>query len=370
MARHTYQYVKDFIEKNTKSQLLSSEYCTVSTKMMLRCDCGDEFLTTFNDVRRGKVQCNKCSLKQKYLKKSKTHESFISEVNELTGEEYEVIGIYKNSKTKIKIKHKNCGTFWSVKPNSFLSGSRCPNCFRPNYNMDTPLYKKRVFDLVGCEYDVIGEYIKSTKKIEMLHNTCGLSYDVTPSNFLFGQRCPKCNGSIKKTQTEFETEIFDLVGSEYSVLGEYINTKTHIKVRHNICGFEYDVTPSNILKGRRCPQCNESKGEAALRYYCENEKIPFAQEYSFDELMGNKGVCLRFDMAILKLNGNVKGLIEYDGVFHYEVQYSEENFNNLKIHDERKNQYCKNNDIPLLRIPYWEFDNIESVLDEWLISLK
>ena len=34
--------------------------------------------------------------------------------------------------------------------------------------------------------------------------------------------------------------------------------------------------------------------------------------------------------------------------------------------DEIKNKYCKDNNITLIRIPYWDFDNIENILKEHL----
>lgn len=74
---------------------------------------------------------------------------------------------------------------------------------------------------------------------------------------------------------------------------------------------------------------------------------------------------LRFDFAILDSNDDVAKLIEYDGEFHYKEYYESQTFESLQIHDER-NQYCKDNNIPLLRIPYWEFENIKWILEKWL----
>jgi hypothetical protein len=37
-----------------------------------------------------------------------------------------------------------------------------------------------------------------------------------------------------------------------------------------------------------------------------------------------------------------------------------------KIRDEIKNTYCKDNNIHLVRIPYWDFNNIENILKEKL----
>lgn len=50
-------------------------------------------------------------------------------------------------------------------------------------------------------------------------------------------------------------------------------------------------------------------------------------------------------------------------------EWAEEQFKGQKIRDEIKNKYCKQNNINLLRIPYWEFDNIENILTKNLLKL-
>jgi very-short-patch-repair endonuclease len=62
-------------------------------------------------------------------------------------------------------------------------------------------------------------------------------------------------------------------------------------------------------------------------------------------------------------------LIEYDGELHYkESRYknSQDKLNIIKNHDNIKNNYCKENNIKLIRIPYTEFDNIENILKKEL----
>lgn len=60
----------------------------------------------------------------------------------------------------------------------------------------------------------------------------------------------------KKTTEEFKKEVYDLVGDEYSVLGEYFGANTHVLMKHNTCNHEWNIKPSNFLSGRRCPECN------------------------------------------------------------------------------------------------------------------
>lgn len=52
----------------------------------------------------------------------------------------------------------------------------------------------------------------------------------------------------KKTHEEFISEVYNLVRTEYSVLTKYINNKTKIKIRHNNCGYIWDIKYIKILK--------------------------------------------------------------------------------------------------------------------------
>ena len=137
---------------------------------------------------------------------------------------------------------------------------------------------------------------------------------------------------------------------------------------HDVCGSEYHVVPNAFLCGSRCPQCAESKGEQIVREYLKDNNIKFLPEYTFDDLIGVSGGLLRFDFAVFSDNNDLEFLIEYDGEFHYQDICEDGSYEVMQIHDQRKNQYCKDNNIPLLRIPHWEFDNVEKILEEWLTS--
>ena len=72
------------------------------------------------------------------------------------------------------------------------------------------------------------------------------------------------------------------------------------------------------------------------------------------------------------------GLIGYDGEQHFMPikfgPYSDEvsilNFENTKRRDKIKDEYCKNNNIKLLRIPYWEKANIKTIVINYINELK
>lgn len=75
---------------------------------------------------------------------------------------------------------------------------------------------------------------------------------------------------------------------------------------------------------------------------------------------------LPFDFAIFKKDQLIS-LIEYDGEQHFkpvEIFGGEEGFKNQKMRDEVKDAYCIENEIPLLRIAYFDFDRIDEILND------
>ena len=158
-------------------------------------------------------------------------------------------------------------------------------------------FKKEVFDLVGNEYIFLDSYVNTMTKLRVKHTKCGNTYEVIPNNFFKGQRCPYCAGNAKKTDAQFKREVKNLVGNEYTFLDSYVNSKTKIKVRHNLCKNTYYVKPSQFLSGRRCPHCaKEARKKAKIK---TNEG--FKKEVY--DLVGNEYTFLdAYQGASIKLN--------------------------------------------------------------------
>ena len=235
------------------------EYKNAMTKILMKHNkCGHEYMVTPNRFLSG-CRCPYCAGRKK-----KTTEQFKKEVYDLVGNEYTILGEYKNLSTKILMKHNKCGHKYLVNPYNFLLGyNKCPVCHVPiRKNLNTDIFKEEVKKLVGDEYTVLGEYINANTKILIKHNKCGHEYMVTPTNFKGDRRCPYCiaNKMCKYNNKTylFKDKVYDLVGDEYEVLGEYINSKTKILMKHNKCGHEYMVTPNNFLSGKRC-RCDSKK---------------------------------------------------------------------------------------------------------------
>lgn len=120
-------------------------------------------------------------------------------------------------------------------------------------------FQQDVYDLVGDEYTFLDDYVNTLTKLRVKHNKCGNTYEVTPGNFLSGKRCPYCENKAKrKTNDQFKQDVFDLVGNEYVFLDKYVNTRTKLRVKHSKCNNIYKVTPNAFLRGSRCPYCSNN----------------------------------------------------------------------------------------------------------------
>ena len=87
-------------------------------------------------------------------------------------------------------------------------------------------------------------------------------------------------------------------------------------------------------------------GEFLVENYLKNADYDYKKQYKFVDLVDKSN--LLFDFAVFN-QGKLLCLIEHDGKYHdKDSQLSK--LNDSTLHDKMKNQYCKEKDIPLLRI--------------------
>lgn len=327
------------------------------------CKCNHEWNVSSASIRKI-VNCPNC------LKKArrKTTKEFAIEVKEITNGDYELVGDYITNKEKVKIRHNICNNIYPVRPDLFISGSRCPFC-SSNNSVSKEEFLDRLSNAKGKDYQLIGDYINTSIKIKIRH-ICGYQYEAMPLDVL-KYSCAKCAGNIKKTTEQFKQEVYNLVGNEYTILGEYYNTHTKIPIQHNCqeCNnFKWNIEPNAFLRGNRCPVCNQSKGEKRIeKYLIENNFIKnrdYISQKQFEGLIGLSNGNLSYDFYLLKYNL----LIEYQGQQHAKYikgfHKSKKDFDKQIKHDRRKQEYADNHNIKLLPIWYYDFDNIEKILKE------
>lgn len=274
---------------------------------------------------------------------------FENRVKSVWGDKVKLITPYTKSSQKVLVHYNDCGHEDWKNPHKLLSGQGCSQCkFERLSKAKTKSTEDFIHDLKtkNRNIEVLSEYTGVKDKIKVRNLSCGHVYSANASNVLSGSGCPVCHG-MKDTQMFIE-QINDLYPNEYEILGNYVNNRTKILIRHK-CGFEWEVIPKDLMKRYRCPNCNKSYGEYIVDEVLKKYGIPFEREVPFDGLRDTKPLKVDF---VCYYNGKTYA-IEVDGMQHYGIGtlYSSK-FEYIKKHDNLKNDYFKSHSIPLLRIPF------------------
>lgn len=184
---------------------------------------------------------------------------------------------------------------------------------------------------------------------------CGNIVNV-PSTSLVDNKTKSCGCLKKETDRQPKGNVINLIGQTFGKLtviqrdgsdnrGE---AKWLCKCE---CGNTVSVLGSNLRTGhtQSCGCDRRSHGEIKVAQILNNNHISFIQEYKAFKFSNNTWA--KFDFFI-----NNTYLIEYDGETHYKSNlhgwHTEEQLQAQLERDAIKNQWCKENNIPLIRIPY------------------
>ena len=118
-----------------------------------------------------------------------------------------------------------------------------------------------------------------------------------------------------------------------------------------------------VTNGKQCPKCmNYYYGEHKISCLLDMWGIQYTEQFRFLECRDQRP--LPFDFYLLDYNV----CIEFDGQQHFVQRNGWTELEVIQKHDEIKTIFCKNNNIDLIRIPYWEIDDIEYYLFDKLVQ--
>ena len=233
--------------------------------------------------------------------------------------------------------------------------TKVPHNFKDLSNTENDYFKiiSRAPNINGrtawnCQCKACGEYcVKETTNLNK-HKSCGCA------------RRENIGKALRK----------DLTGQRYGNLVAIEDTR-----RSNIsgnaiwkcqcdCGSVCEVDSNNLisLHTTSCGCIKFSIGAKRISDILTLNNIPFIPEYRVSELGKYVDYPYRFDFAIIDDELNVVRLIEYDGIQHYMDTWgawkTKQTLAEQQLRDHKKNAWAIKNNIPLVRIPYWERDKI------------
>lgn len=307
-----YEEVKKIVEENG-CVLLSETYVNQYEKIKIKCICGNEYEQVFKTFKNSPNKCcENCRIKNQKMKDAKVRFERVKKKVESLGCDFLTTNLFENQDF-VRVRCK-CGQEFSImESNIRKSKLQCEKCWHEQLGKERRLNTTQIQNRIDKKY---GKYMfklvdnpsSRKERVDILHCGCKKIFSVSSIDVLIDKR------------------------------------KTH---------------------GVKCPYCyGKSVGEQRIAKFLYEYDIDFVTEKTFDGLVSENGVRLRYDFAILK-NGVIDCLIEYDGVHHYsEAKFKGKNNDIEKVikHDILKNEYAKSNNIPLIRIGYLDYPKIFDIL--------
>lgn len=278
----------------------------------------------------------------------------------------EVERLYTNRCFKLR-----CNICGYEKTDTMRGFSRCKVCGVNKTKSNNDEFLIKAEKIYGNKFSYfLNDYVNSKSKITIKCNDCENIFTRRINDHLLGRECSFCLKIFKRSNTEDFIHKANIVHPEkydYSLV-EYVNCNKKVKIICKKCNFKFLQNPSNHLSGQGCPKCNESKGENKISYYLYKNNIQFIPYKGFESLRDIRS--LKFDFYLEDLNL----LVEYDGMGHYlacfgfTLEQKQKNLEGCQRRDKIKDEWAKANNIPLLRIPYWDYDRIEELIDAFILQ--
>ena len=293
--------IKIYLQNNNiPLEILTDEYINNSTKFKVKCACGKTYETTWASIcNKKKYCCNECSNKKRKEKQKIANEKIFELFN---NHNLTILDIsqYKNNLSNLSV-------------------------------VDKLGYKGKI------SYGNLSQN-KQFYKFSIKYNE---------ENFLY-------NLNVFAKNQNFNCKVLD-----YNV----IDKDNIVLTIECACGNVFKTKLYSFLSNNkyRCDICTkkESSYENMTESFLLDNNIKYKRQYKFEDCKYKRS--LPFDFYLTDYNI----LIEVDGQLHYHISNynnttknkAEQRYSDIKRNDNIKTEYCKKNNIKLIRIPFWYFYN-------------
>ena len=257
----------------------------------------------------------------------------------------------------------DCGKECHITSNDLRMGKRT-SCGCQTSERAKQMGQNNLINITGNQYGLL-TVIKPTEKRALKGEViweclceCGeLAYATKPS---LDKGDIKSCGCFRKMVNQK-----DLLGQKFNKLTVVDKEFRPTEIPHVLwkckcdCGNIITVKPKNLLSGstQSCG-CLQSKGEQKIINILLENNIKFETQKTFKNCYFPDTLAnAKFDFFLPDFNI----LIEYDGIQHYEENFgwnTHESFTQLQKRDNFKTEWCKENNILLIRIPYYDYEKI------------
>lgn len=365
-------------------------------KVLVKCDyCNNTILKAFENYnieiqKSGKCACYNCRAKKRaerdiITRAEKAIREFYTLCEQYDYDPISTIEDYKDSRSKLFYNCKIHGIQTTLLSN-FRKGEICAKCAKDHsYDLSE---RRQVFYkeyMNFCELNDyiptadISDYYNYNSEIEYTCKKHGKQYITLNGIRSLKYGCRSCaiekNNDLKRLDKDIIEKLISSKNNNVLLnCDDYQNMHSTLSIKCGSC--ENGVIKTNLNNYLRetflgkCSVCSaKSVGEAKISAMLNLYNFTYIPQYTFAGCRDKKP--LPFDFYLPDYNL----CIEFDGIQHFKplrrtydmtLEEAQEKLKYIQYHDRLKTDYCLINKINLLRIPYYDFKNINSIILKYL----
>ena len=259
-------------------------------------------------------------------------------------------------------------------------GARCKECLYKKLNKQNWLENKQgvidFFKSNGLEICDIQEFKNCDTKIKCINKDGYIIHTCLSNLKKQSQKGKECNIFHHNKYALENIKLYcKKERPDYEILSEkYMGMNAIHLFRYNGIGLKDGIDRNFYSKFKifyhdnaKHPYLNKSELELIFESVLIEKGINYKYGYTDHNCRNPKtNHILIFDFAIFDSNNKLIMIVELDGIFHFEQCKRWDNtgdkFKDYLYRDQIKNEYAKDNNIKILRIPYWEKNNIKEII--------
>ena len=253
------------------------EYIDSKTLTSFKCKkCGNIFNSKYELIREWKTPgCEFC--KEKTNSRNKGKNSFKKRISKLYSRKSDNVEIlsYDKDCIRVKCKCKICGDEYETSYDSLIQGRMHRKCASCTALSDLRLSQDEVIKRVKSFGNNIlidfSNYYSSDSLLDCKCEACNHKWKAKQRNLIRGRGCPKCsqnrrNRSKYKSFSCYEELLNDM---NLTVISDYVNATTPVKLKCKNCGNEFESTLTYIsqhLIGCKTCKKEEIRVEKSIKF--------------------------------------------------------------------------------------------------------
>lgn len=381
-SKYSFQYATEiFKEKGYEIISKENDYQNASTKLQYICpkhrEKGIQSITTYH-LKDGRG-CYYCGRERNEASRRMIFD-YESDKQITESKGYEYVTTRRDGNLVvidcICPKHRELGIQTIRYNNMKRDGQKCQYCRNKNL---PDWYIKKLLKEQHPEFILLDTYKNFTTVNEYVCTIHNRKFKTTAQRILQGHGCYECGlAKLSEGNMLSDEEVQNMVNyiNPNLKLIKYngvVNESTWLCTEHHQ---EFNRTFTSIVTfNKGCPECNKLNRQG----WKEEHVCQMLEDWGFKITRQKKlEGCedkrpLPFDCYLDDFNVAV----EYDGEGHYyplrfrglDDKKALTSFHSTQKHDRMKDIYCCNHNIPLIRIPYYKYEDLEDFLFDQLIQV-